>query len=145
MATDHSQNMDVFGKQELGWLVPRVLKPGQTTTVTGWQDTKLNTHRIDWKTPERHPVHADGAGVNNGPGYVASCRGARSSTRRVVAVAAATMSGGRSRATTSAARRVGGHNLDIALPELATCPPAPRSRVASSRAGTSNGTSTTAS
>ena len=30
MATDKSQNMDVFGKQELGWLVPRVLKPGQT-------------------------------------------------------------------------------------------------------------------
>ncbi len=53
MATDKSQNMDVFGKQELGWLVPRVLAPGTTTSATGWQDSKVNTHRIDWKDAER--------------------------------------------------------------------------------------------
>ena len=37
MATDKSQNMDVFAKQELGWVVPQVLEPGTATTVTDWQ------------------------------------------------------------------------------------------------------------
>ncbi len=37
MATDKSQNMDVFGKQELGWVVPRVLEAGHDARSTGWQ------------------------------------------------------------------------------------------------------------
>ena len=31
MATDLSQHIDVFGKKELGWLVPRLLEPGART------------------------------------------------------------------------------------------------------------------
>ena len=54
MATDQSQNMDVFGKQELGWLVPRVLEPGQTE-FTADRTRKLNTHRIDWQQPNGTP------------------------------------------------------------------------------------------
>jgi M6 family metalloprotease-like protein len=55
MASDHSQHMDIFGKQEMGWIVPRVLRPGAATTVTGMRDSKLNTHRIDWVTPSGAP------------------------------------------------------------------------------------------
>src|SRR3712207_7284661 len=40
MATDKSQHIDVFGKQELGWIVPRVLKPGQRV-ADNWRDSKI--------------------------------------------------------------------------------------------------------
>ena len=71
MATDKSQNMDVIGKKELGWLVPRVLKPG-ATQANGWRDTKINTHRIDWVQPNGTPYTLTGTGVNNGEAYVAT-------------------------------------------------------------------------
>ena len=74
MATDKSQNMDVFSKQELGWLVPRVLEPG-VTTATNWQDSKLNTNRIDWQQPDGTPYTLTGPDVNNGEAYVAKLPG----------------------------------------------------------------------
>lgn len=74
MATDKSQHMDVNAKQELGWLVPRVLEPG-TTTVTGWQDSKRNTHRIDWVEPDGTSYTLEGPSVNNGEAYVAKLPG----------------------------------------------------------------------
>ena len=104
MATDHSQNIDVVGKKELGWVVPRVLEPGQTVDADGWQDTKRDTNRIDWKQPDGTPYTLTGAGVHNGEAYVAPLP--RPPDHRPVARARpATTSGGRARATTSAARR----------------------------------------
>ena len=70
MATDKSQHMDVFAKQELGWIVPRVLPPGETL-VRGWRDSKVNTHRIDWITPDGTPYRLEGPTVNNAEAYTA--------------------------------------------------------------------------
>jgi M6 family metalloprotease-like protein len=120
MATDKSQNMDVNAKQELGWLVPRVLGPG-TTTVTGWRDSKVNTHQIDWQDANGNPYTLSGAGVNNGQAYVAKL------PARQIIDPAKVPSGdhvwwSRSGNQFGCAPQ-GGHNLDIALPELATLAP----------------------
>ena len=59
MATDNSQNMDVIGKQELGWLVPRVLEPGRPSSgrLAGHEDQ----HAPDrLAAAGRHAVHAHG-------------------------------------------------------------------------------------
>src|SRR4051794_37605761 len=71
MAEDHSQHMDVNGRQELGWLVPRVLDPGQKLDANGIGDSTRNTHRIDWQSPDGDNYTLSGDGVNNGEGYVA--------------------------------------------------------------------------
>src|SRR5918999_743653 len=71
MATDKSQHMDVFSKQELGWLVPRVLKPGTSVRADGWRDSKVDTHRIDWVDPNGNPYTLQGPRVHNGEAYVA--------------------------------------------------------------------------
>src|SRR4051794_21557073 len=71
MATDHSQHIDVNGRQELGWLVPRVLNAGDRRTVTGIADSSTNTHRIDWQTSGGTPYTLQGDNVNNGESYVA--------------------------------------------------------------------------
>jgi immune inhibitor A len=119
MATDKSQNMDVNAKQELGWLVPRVLEPG-ATTVTGWQDSKVNTHRIDWKDANGNGYALSGAGVNNGQAYVAKLP-----SRQIIDPTQVpsgdhvwwSQSGNGFGCTPQAA-----HNLDIYLPELASLP-----------------------
>ena len=57
MATDLSQNIDVIGKKELGWLVPRVLEPGERGRgeLAGHQAR----HRPDrLEAPRRDAVHA---------------------------------------------------------------------------------------
>ena len=116
MATDKSQNMDVFAKQELGWLVPRVLEPG-TTTVTGWHDSKLNTHRIDWKDADGTPYTLSGPSVNNGEAYVAKLPAGRSSIRQTCPSGDHvwwSRPGNDFGCTPQSA-----HNLDIYLPELA--------------------------
>src|SRR4051812_21097971 len=71
MAEDHSQHMDVNGRQELGWLVPRVLGAGQKLAAAGWLDSTHNTHRIDWQSPDGTNYTLQGDGVDNGEGYVA--------------------------------------------------------------------------
>jgi immune inhibitor A len=127
MATDKSQNMDVFSKQELGWLVPRVLD--DNTTAAGWQDSKLNTHSIDWQQPDGTPYTLSGPGVNNGEGYVAKLP-----PRLILDPAKFDASGPGEGATPShvwwsqsgndfGCTPTGAHNLDIFLPELATLPP----------------------
>jgi len=120
MATDKSQNMDVNAKQELGWLVPRVLEPG-TTSVAGWQDSKVDTHRIDWKDASGNPYTLTGSDVHNGQAYVAKLPG-----RQIIDPAQVpsgdhvwwSRSGNAFGCTPQQ-----GHNLDIALPELATLTP----------------------
>ncbi|MBF4162636.1 PKD domain-containing protein [Nocardioides acrostichi] len=74
MATDKSQNIDAYGRQELGWVVPNVLQPGQTT-VTDMPDSKQNTHEITWQTPAGEPYTLSGAGVDNSAMYVAKLPG----------------------------------------------------------------------
>jgi immune inhibitor A len=116
LSQDKSQHLDVFGKQELGWIVPRVLDPGTTTTVDGWRDSKVNTHRIDWKDANGDPYTLEGPSVNNGEAYVAKLPG-----RQIIDPAEVpsgdhvwwSRSGNGFGCTPQGAR-----NLDIALPEL---------------------------
>lgn len=55
MATDKSQHMDAFSRQELGWVVPQVLEGGQSRTVSGWTDSKQDTGTIEWQQPDGTP------------------------------------------------------------------------------------------
>ena len=50
MATDKSQNMDAFGRQELGWVVPEVLD--STRTETNIPNSKVDIGSITWKKPD---------------------------------------------------------------------------------------------
>jgi phosphoglycerate-specific signal transduction histidine kinase len=63
--------MDVNGRQELGWLIPRFLEPGQKLDAAGWVDSSTNTHRIDWQTPDGDDYTLSGDGVNNGQAFAA--------------------------------------------------------------------------
>ena len=123
MATDYSQNIDVVGKKELGWLVPRVLEPGQhvAAQLAGHQAR----HRPDrLEAARRDAVHAD---RRRGP----QRRGATSPTLpgRQLIDPALVPSGSHLYWTGSGndfgCPPAGGHNLDLALP--GTCPRARRS------------------
>ncbi len=116
MAEDHSQNIDAIGKKELGWLVPRVIEPGTTQTVSGWEDSKNDTGRIDWKTPDGTPYTLTGPGIHNGQGYVANLPG-----RRIIDPAA--VPSGSHLYWSGSGNGFGcppaaGHNLDLALPSI---------------------------
>ena len=77
MATDKSQNMDAFSRQELGWVVPKVLAPGQTQ-VSGFENSKKDIGAITWETPDGDPYTLrngpDGT-VRNSEMYVAKLPG----------------------------------------------------------------------
>lgn len=77
MATDKSQNMDAFSRQELGWVVPEVLRPGKQT-VKGWKDSKQDTGVIHWRTPsgKKYTLKRGRDGiVHNSQMYVAKLPG----------------------------------------------------------------------
>jgi M6 family metalloprotease-like protein len=78
MATDKSQNMDIFSRQELGWVVPEVLQPGTSPTISGWTDSKQDTNTITWRRPDGTPYTlAEGTDgrVQNSQAYVAKLPG----------------------------------------------------------------------
>jgi M6 family metalloprotease-like protein len=122
MATDKSQNMDVFSKQDMGWIVPRVVPPG-TSTVSGWKDSKVNTHRIDWRTPGGAPYTLSGPDVANGEAYTAKLPG-----RQLISPEKVSQGASPSHVWWSGAGNdygcapEKGHNLDIGLPELESVP-----------------------
>jgi M6 family metalloprotease-like protein len=117
MATDKSQNMDVFSKQELGWVIPRVLKPGET--VAAIKDSKIDTHRIDWVQPDGTPYTLQGPGVNNGEAYVARLPGRLIiDPAKVVRGASPTHIWHSGQGDDFGCAPNSGHNLDIQLPEL---------------------------
>ncbi|MFN2470591.1 MAG: immune inhibitor A domain-containing protein [Gaiellaceae bacterium] len=122
MATDKSQHMDVNAKQELGWLIPRVLSDTTgTKAVSGWRDSKLNTKRIDWKQENGTAYALTGPSVNNGQGYVAKLP-----ARFIIDPAKVTTAQGASPPRlwwSQSGNDFGcapgaGHNLDVYLPEL---------------------------
>jgi M6 family metalloprotease-like protein len=126
MATDKSQNMDVFSKQELGWIVPRDLSDLAVTAgsnqfdVNGWNDSKIDTGSIVWKRPDGTPYTLSGAGIHNGQAYVASL------PRRQI-IDPATIPSGTHVWWSQSGNDFGcppdkGHNFDISLPELANLP-----------------------
>ena len=123
MATDKSQNMDGYGRQELGWVVPQVLKPGKKKTVKNWKDSKQNTGRIHWRTPsgKKYTLKNGRDGiVRNSEMYVAKLPG-----RTLIDGAVFGSGDGASKKTAwfsgsgndfGCATDGGGRNLDISLP-----------------------------
>jgi immune inhibitor A len=122
MATDKSQNMDVFSKQELGWIVPRPLGPG-VTSVTGWKDSKTDTNRIDWQTPNGASYALTGPDVHNGEAYTAKLPGRILIDPAKIAAGASPDHVWWSRSGNDfGCTPLGAHNLDVFVPELATVP-----------------------
>ncbi|MFC6287038.1 PKD domain-containing protein [Nocardioides sp. GCM10027113] len=129
MATDKSQNMDAYSRQELGWVVPEVLDAGTSRIVSGFADSKEDTGTIRWQTPDGTPYTlrngVDGL-VHNSQMYVAKLPG------RQLLDPAAFETGDKATAKHAwfsgsgndfgCATNGGGHNLDIAIPGLKELP-----------------------
>ncbi|MPZ61051.1 MAG: hypothetical protein GEU93_07100 [Propionibacteriales bacterium] len=124
MATDKSQHMDIFSRQELGWVVPEVLEPGQRE-VTGWTDSKEDTHQITWQTPDGTPYTLSGPDVHNAQAYVAKLPARqlidpdKFASGDGASLAHAWWSGS---GNDFGCPPQGGHNLDLAVPGLADLP-----------------------
>jgi M6 family metalloprotease-like protein len=125
MATDHSQNMDVIGKKELGWVVPEVLPKG-VTKVVNWRDTKRDTGTIQWVTQAGKPYTLSAkngdVGIHNGQAYTVSLPG-----REVLDSKLITAGGGKQvwysgSGSGFGCAPVGGHNLDFVIPGLDKLP-----------------------
>ncbi|MCU1600291.1 MAG: domain containing protein [Frankiales bacterium] len=125
MATDKSQNMDVIGKKELGWVVPEVLPTG-VTKVKNWHDTKRDTGAIHWVTPKGKPYTLSDRngdfGIHNGQAYYAALPG-----RKLLDPKLITANGGKQVWYSGQGNDFGcaprsGHNLDLAIPGLADLP-----------------------
>jgi M6 family metalloprotease-like protein len=122
MATDKSQHMDVFSKQELGWVVPREIGPG-TSTVSGWKDSKTDTHQITWKQPDGAPYTLAGPKVHNAEAYVAKLPGTQViDPAKVKAGASGKYVWWSGAQDGSGCAPEGANNLDIVLPDLANVP-----------------------
>jgi len=129
MATDKSQNMDAFSRQELGWVVPEVLQPGSKRTVRGFKDSKQDTGRITWRTPSGTPytlVHGRDGIVRNSEMYVAKLPG-----RTLIGESVFDSGDGASKRSAwfsgsgndfGCATDGGGKNLDISLPGASKLP-----------------------
>ena len=124
MATDKSQNIDAYGRQELGWVVPEVLDSSRTETNI--PNSKVDTGSISWKKKDGTPYTltngADGA-VHNSQMYVAKLPG------RTLLDEAAFDTGDKASKShlwwsgsgnDFGCTPVAGHNLDIQVPGLKT-------------------------
>ncbi|GAA1125104.1 PKD domain-containing protein [Nocardioides aquiterrae] len=128
MATDKSQNMDAYSRQELGWVVPQVLEPGMTKTVSNITDSKQDIGTITWKTPDGQPytlVNGQDGVVHNSQMFVAKLPGrqlldpATFDTGDKASKSHAWWSGS---GNDFGCAPEGGHNLDLAVPGLASLP-----------------------
>ncbi len=128
MATDKSQNMDAFSRQELGWVVPQVLEPGQTSTVSGITDSKQDIGTITWQRPDGTPytlVNGQDGTVHNSEMFTAKLPGRQ-------LLDPATFDTGDKASKTHAwwsgsgndfgCAPSSGHNLDLSIPTLASLP-----------------------
>ncbi|GAA4705314.1 PKD domain-containing protein [Nocardioides conyzicola] len=128
MATDKSQDMDAFSRQELGWVVPEVLEPGQSRTESGITDSKQDTGTITWQRPDGTPytlTNGPDGTVHNSQMYVAKLPGrqlldpATFDTGDKASKSHAWWSGS---GNDFGCAPNGGHNLDISIPQLASLP-----------------------
>lgn len=124
MASDYSQHMTVFGKQDLGWVVPEFLEPGESVTVEGWQEIKRDTGEIHWRRPDGTPYTLSAANgdqnVHNGQAYGVKLAGRQLIDPSVVPSGSHLVWSGRG--NDFGCSPSGGHNLDLFLPELASVP-----------------------
>lgn len=128
MATDKSQNMDAFSRQELGWVVPEVLAASESRTVTGFTDSKQDIGAIQWQRPDGAPYTltngTDGT-VHNSQMYVAKLPGrqlldvAKFDTGDKASKTHAWWSGS---GNDFGCAPVSGRNLDLSIPQLGALP-----------------------
>ena len=126
MASDHSQDMDAFSRQELGWVVPEVLTSNTTAHLT---DSKKDIGTITWQQEDGTPYTlvngADGI-VRNSQMYVAKLPGvslldpAKFETGDKATATHAWWSG--SGNDFGCATDGKGHNLDVNIPGLKDVP-----------------------
>lgn len=124
MAADYSQHMTIFSKQELGWVVPDYLQPGDSLAVSGWDEIKSDTGAINWQRPDGTTYTlsaADGdQNIHNGQAHGLKLPG------RQLIDPAAIPSGSHAwwsgRGNDFGCSPTGGHNLDLYLPELTAVP-----------------------
>jgi M6 family metalloprotease-like protein len=125
MATDKSQNMDVIGKKELGWVVPDVLPPG-VTKVKGWHDTKRDTGTIHWVTPQGKPytlsAKAGDFGIHNGQSYYVALPGRQLLDPKLITANGGTQVWYSGQGNDFGCAPRSGHNLDLAIPGLEKLP-----------------------
>ncbi|MDX6372160.1 MAG: immune inhibitor [Nocardioidaceae bacterium] len=131
MAEDHSQNIDAFGRQELGWVVPRVLPKTGTKTVTGWQNSKKDIDTITWQQPDGTPYTlqegVDGR-VQNSEMYVAKLPGRQLLDPSVFTPSATNEGASASHLWWSGSGNdfgcppTSGHNFDLSVPGLSALP-----------------------
>ena len=124
MAADFSQHMTVFGKQDLGWVVPEFLQPGESVTVDDWDEIKSDTGEIHWERPDGTPYTLSAANgdqnIHNGEAYGVKLGGRiLLDPGQVPEGESAWWSG---RGNDFGCSPVGGHNLDLWLPELEALP-----------------------
>ncbi len=118
MATDKSQGMDVYSRQELGWIVPTPLADG---TYADLPESDTDLHRIDWQTPDGTPYTLSGPGVHNGPAWMAKLP-----PRKIIDADFVDTQASASHVWWSTSGNdfgctpTGGRNLDIYVPEMAT-------------------------
>lgn len=117
MATDKSQSMDIFSRQELGWVVP-VQIPAGKSAVKGWKDSKIDTHTIQWVGGDGKPYTLKGPNVHNAMAYTAKLPTRRLIDPRKLAAASPTHTWWSESGNDFGCPAGGGHNLDIHLPQL---------------------------
>ena len=127
MASDYSQHMTVFGKQELGWVVPEFLQPGESRNVTDWEEIKNDTGRIEWRTPNGTPYTLSGANgdqnIHNGQAFSAKLpRKLIIDPQKVESQASAPYVWWSGRGNDFGCAPKAGHNFDVILPELEFVP-----------------------
>ena len=122
MATDKSQNMDVNGKQELGWIVPRVLSRARPRSPAGATRRRTRTGSTGSRRTARRTRSA-GRPCRTARRTWPSFPGSRSSTRRTVQQGGSGTHVWWSQSGNDfGCSPTGGHNLDVFLPQLATVP-----------------------
>jgi len=124
MAADYSQHMTIFSKQDLGWVVPEFLQPGDSASVDDWNEIKRDTGAISWQRPDGTPYVLSAANgdqnVHNGQAYALKLPGRQIIDPALVPSGTHVWHSGRG--NDFGCSPTAGHNLDIYLPELETVP-----------------------
>jgi immune inhibitor A len=124
MASDYSQNMTVFSKQEFSWVVPTYIQPNTQINVNNWEEIKNDTGEITWQRPDGTFYTLSAANgdqnIHNGQTYALKLPRRQLISKTQVETEATLPNVWYSgRGNDFGCTPVAGHNLDIALPELA--------------------------
>ena len=71
MASDYSQHMDINGRQELGWVIPKEIPAGADGDEVSMVDSTIDINEIQWETPDGEPYTLAGPAVHNGDAWTA--------------------------------------------------------------------------